>query len=141
MAVAYLLRAMRYYFNSPYGAMKFVKPLPVIYTVVSVLKIGLILIFIKQYELYAIIGATFATNIMEIFLLRWAIRERFTFQYNPFKLVIAPILLGVVILAGELLMTDAMLLRHVGYLIVCILILWWFYRNELKLVRPFGLFK
>jgi O-antigen/teichoic acid export membrane protein len=141
LALGYLIRAMRYYFNSPYGALKYVAPLPVIYLFVSGLKIGLILLFIREFELYSIIGATLISGVVEIILLRVGIKSRFEFKYNPFKLVIAPSLLGLVIIIGEVFPVMNLHLRHIMYTGICVLILWWFYRNELKLIKPFGLLK
>jgi O-antigen/teichoic acid export membrane protein len=141
LGVVYLLRAMRYYFNSPYGALKYSRPLPIIYLGISLLKIGLIVIFIRQYELYAIIGSALICGVLEIIWLRIAIQNKFEFRYNPFKLVIAPSVLGCIIIAGEVFDVFPMHLRHFLYLVICIVMLWWFYRNELKLVKPFGLFK
>lgn len=134
MGLIYLIRGMRYYFGLPYGALKYTKPLPVIYLVISAIKIGLMLIFIRDYGLMAVIGASVASSILEVILLHYQIKDKFTFHFNAFKIIAAPLLLGILILALENTLAINSDLVHVLYLVFSLLILLWLYRNELKLI-------
>src|SRR5690606_18918847 len=97
IGIVYLVRAIRYYFAMPYGALKYSKPLPLIYLLVSVLMIGLIVLFIGKYGVYAVIGAAMISSGFEIYMLWQAIRKRFRFQFNKLKILAAPLLLAVCI--------------------------------------------
>ena len=52
LALIYCLRTMRLYFSVPYGILKYSKPLPLIYLVVSALKIVLMILLIKKLTLF-----------------------------------------------------------------------------------------
>lgn len=134
MGLIYLLRGMRYYFGLPYGALKYTKPLPVIYLVISAIKIGLMLIFIRQYGVMAVIGASFVSSILEVLFLHFRIKDKFVFQFNAFKIVAAPLLLGTIIAVSENTLDIHPDLLRASYLVLALLILLWLYRNELKLL-------
>lgn len=137
MGVIYLVRGIRYYFALPYGALKYTKPLPMIYLMISVVKIGLMLLFIRQYELLAVIGASLVSSVAEVIFLYHRIRNKFQFRFNAFKMVGAPLLLGAMILALEETFTINKDVLHAGYLVFSVIILLWLYRNELKLLSVF----
>ncbi len=131
MGLIYLVRAMRFYFGLPYGAMKYTKPLPVIYLIISFIKIGLMVIFIQPYGIMAVIGASFISAVVEVVLLFITIKNKFIFRFNVLKIVIAPLSLALVIaiLEGRTsLPTDAV---HAFYIIFSLLLLFWLYRNEI----------
>jgi O-antigen/teichoic acid export membrane protein len=48
----YLLRPMRLFFSVPYTALKYVKPLPIIYFLISVVKIGAMIILIQKFGFF-----------------------------------------------------------------------------------------
>ena len=134
LGLIYLVRGMRYYFGLPYGALKYTKPLPVIYLVISAVKIGLMLIFIREYGVMAVIGASFVSSVLEVAFLYFRIRDRFAFQFNAFKIIAAPLLLGSIILLAETTLDINKDLLHASYLVFSLLILLWLYRNELRLL-------
>ena len=134
MGLVYLIRGMRYYFGLPYGALKYTKPLPVIYLLISVVKIGLMLIFIRQYGLMAVIGASLVSSVFEVIFLYYRIRDKFTFRFNAFKIIAAPLLLGALILVLESTVGFDKDLLHGFYLLFSLVLLVWLYRNELKLL-------
>lgn len=134
MGIIYLIRAMRYYFGLPYGALKYTKPLPVIYLIISAIKIVLMVAFIRQYGIMAVIGASFISSIIEVICLYYQIRDRFSFRFNAFKIIAAPLLLGVIIVISESLIQINKDVLHGLYLVFSVLILMWVYRNELKLL-------
>jgi O-antigen/teichoic acid export membrane protein len=134
MGLIYLIRGMRFYFALPYGALKYTKPLPVIYLVISVIKIGLMLVFIRQYGIMAVIGASIISSIFEVIFLHFRIKEKFLFRFNAFKIIAAPFLLGAIILVLESTLHINKDLLHAMYLVLAIVILVWVYRNEIRLL-------
>jgi O-antigen/teichoic acid export membrane protein len=142
IAVIYIFRAIRLFFASPYGIIKYTKPLPVIYGIVSVVKIGLTILLMTTYGLYGVIAASLIGAIVEIILLRFNIGERFIFSYNRFKILIAPIALFILIVVLEPLFgTEYAIMVHLFYVVACVFVLWLAYRNELKLLDPLKMFR
>jgi hypothetical protein len=75
-------------------------------------------------------------------LLRFNIGSRFDFTYNRFKMLFAPIALFVLIVVLEPIFgNDYAIPLHVFYLMACLFVLWWVYRNELKLLDPFKMIR
>ena len=132
IALMYLIRPMRYYYGMPYGVLKHTKPLPVIYLAVSGLKIGLMVVGIPRYGVPAVIGASIISGLVEVVLLRFAIGSRFKYAYNVFKIAVAPLLLGLMILSLELWAPWSKFWLHAFDLACCVGMLMWFYRRELK---------
>lgn len=139
LAILYILRATRLFFAAPFSILKYTKPLSVIYFLISIIKIGLILIFIKQLEVYAVILAAFVVSFLEVWLLSRSLDGKFHFQFNSFKLIIAPAILCTVIVFGEFVDLIPMHLKHACYVVVCLVLLLWFYRNEIRLLKPWKL--
>ncbi len=134
IGIVYLVRAIRYYFAMPYGALKYSKPLPLIYLFVSVLKIALIVVFIGNYGVYAVIGAAVVSTVFEISMLWQAIGERFRFRFNKLKIFAAPLLLAVCIGLIHGLNLFESYIAYVFYLITCFLVLAVLYRKELRTI-------
>lgn len=136
IAIIYLLKGMRLYFAVPYGILKFTKPLPLIYTIISVIKIGGILLLVGSYGIYGIVTSTLISSMVEIVLLRYVAQGKFKFQYNLFKIIIAPLVLLMTVLFFEpTLSKEYPLLIHVAYVVIVGGFLLWVYRNELKLLN------
>lgn len=136
IAITYLLRAMRHYFAVPYGILKYTKPLPIISFFIAAIKIGLMIFLIQEYKIYGVVAATLISAGIEIFTLKTVLSKKFNFQFNVFKIVIAPLtLLGVVIIVEPLLSRDFSWAVHLFYLVVTGGFLLWVYRNELKLIK------
>ncbi|HEY0743766.1 MAG TPA: oligosaccharide flippase family protein [Chryseosolibacter sp.] len=137
LAVIYIFRAIRLYFASPYGIIKYTKPLPIIYGIVSAVKIGLTILLITRFGLYGAVASSITAAILEIILLRFNLGERFVFTYNRFKILVAPIGLFLLIVGLEPFYGIQFgFLLHLFYVIACVVMLWWAYRNELKLLDP-----
>lgn len=142
LAVIYIFRAIRLYFASPYGMIKYTKPLPVIYGVVSAVKIGLTVVLISRFQLYGVIASSIIAAMIEILLLRFNLGQQFEFTYNRFKILIAPILLFLLIVGLEPFYgADYGFFLHSFYVVACVVMLWWTYRHELKLVDPFKIIR
>jgi O-antigen/teichoic acid export membrane protein len=105
--------------------------------IVSGLKIGLIILFINQFNIFGVIAASLISIMIEIVLLRTNLRNKFQFKFNLFKMVVAPvILLGLIIFMEPTLGTKFPLAVHAFYLVSCAALLWWGYRNEVRLINP-----
>ena len=141
VGVIYLLRSMRYYFVMPYGALKYSRPLPWIYLMLSACKIGLLLILGKRFGVYAVIIATLVSSVLEIILLKLFVDKKFVFKMNVLKLVGAPLLLASVYVTSALVMKDPGYILQLAILSLCVILLWWIYRNEIKQIRFFKYFE
>jgi O-antigen/teichoic acid export membrane protein len=142
LAIIYIFRAIRLFFASPYGIIKYTKPLPVIYSIVSVVKIGLTVMLMLHYGLYGVIAASMTGAIVELILLRFNLGGRFEFSYNRFKILFAPIALFILIVVLEPIFgNDYAVPVHIFYVVSCVFVLWWVYRNELKLLDPFKMIR
>lgn len=137
LAVIYIFRSMRLYFAVPYGVLKYVKPMPVIYFVISALKIGLMVLLIVKFRVYGVIASSLVSAVVEIILLRLNLKGKFHFRFNLFKVVLAPLLLFLLIVILEPLFGSSHpFLLHSFYVLFCLALLAWVYRNEVKLIDP-----
>lgn len=135
IGVTYLVRSARYYFVLPYGALKYSKPLPWIYLGISVLKVGLMLLLVPHYGVYAVIGSAIVSTALEVFLLRWCIKEKFHFKMNVLKLILAPLLLASVMVIVFTLAGETGYGIQSLYLLLCVALLGALYRNELRQLK------
>ncbi len=135
VAIIYLFRCMRLYVAVPYSVVKYIKPLPVFYLIVLLVKIGLIYLLIGRYGIYGVIVSTWLSYILEIFILYFGIRKKFTFKINFTKMAIAPLSLAVLILALEPLWgRQYQYWVHGFYVLIAFGLLAWAYQNEFKLL-------
>jgi O-antigen/teichoic acid export membrane protein len=136
IAVLYIGRSVRLFFGIPYSILKHTKPLPVIYMVVSIVKIGGMVLLIKDLGLMGVILSTAASILVEILMLYYMSNKRFDFKFNAFKIVIAPVILIVIVFISEsALLHDYAGLRHFIYCVLCAMMLLFVYRVELKNLR------
>jgi O-antigen/teichoic acid export membrane protein len=137
LAVIYIFRAIRLYFAVPYGILKHSKPLPVIYIFVSSVKIAGIVLLVKEYGIYGLVASSILSAVLEILLLKFVIRKKFVFEFNFYKIVGAPLFLFILIVVLEPIYgAEARELLHAFYLLACLLMLWWVYRNDVRLIDP-----
>ena len=137
IGLIYIFRAMRLYFAVPYSTLKYTKPLPLIYLAVVIIKFGLMWFLLSEWKIYGVIAASLVSAVFEVLLQRYFIKGKFHYSFNPFKIIIAPILLMLLILGVEPFVEPRYaLVAHGGYLIFCVGLLWWVYRRELKYVDP-----
>ena len=138
VAVIYLFKVMRMYFAIPYNTLKYTRPLPVIYMVVVAIKLVSMIILMPYLHIYGAVAASLLCAIAEVYLLKRVMQQRFIYRFNAFKIVIAPALLMLLIIAAEPFVPAAWSwMAHAGYLLACVGLLGWIYRNELKFVNPF----
>lgn len=135
IGVVYLLRSIRYYFSFPFGALKYNKPLPYIYLGVSIIKITLMFLFIKTLHVDAVIFSAMISSAAEIYLLNYSMKDRFIFNYNPLKIVAAPVLLGALILVSEFYLPINHHLKHGLYFLFTSIVLFVLYRQEISQIK------
>lgn len=131
IGMIYLVRSMRYYFTMPYGALKYSKPLPVIYLGVSIFKILIIVILVRQFDVYAVIAAALVSSLVEVYFLWRGIRGKFAFKFNKVKIIIAPLTLAALIAVSQRLFYVGSYVNYSIYLLACLVILTLLYRREL----------
>lgn len=141
IGLIYLLKPLRLYVAMPYSLLKYTKPLPVYYLVVTAVKITIMILTVPVFELYGVIMASAGALLVEILLLYFGSRSRFAFNYmNMYKLIAVPVVFGLVILLIESLqLTISQHVIHTGYAAVGLLLLLWVYRNEFRLIDPLRL--
>lgn len=133
IGVTYLLRSIRFYVAMPYAALKYAKPLPLFYLLIVLSKISGMILLIPRYGIQGVIIATWIGYGVEIFTLYFGVRKKFEITFNVFKLVVAPVVMGTVILILEPLFTEGQeILVHTVYVLLGLALLSWAYRNELK---------
>ena len=139
LGIIYLFRSVRLFFTVPYGILKYTKPLPLIYFIVSALKITLMVALVGLMNIYGVILASAISAIVEVVLVRLNLRHVFEFHFNVIKVLVLPSILLLLIVSLEptlgLLYPDAV---HIFYLVGCVGLLWWAYKNEIALINPFN---
>jgi len=134
IAILYILKSMRIYFAFPYGVLKYMKPLPLIYTFVTLFKIGLMILLVNQFQIYGLVIASLVSLVVELVILKHQLREKFTFKFNVFKIIIAPIFLLIAIMILEpLLSAHYALSVHIFYVVLAVTFLFWIYRREINM--------
>lgn len=142
ISLIYIFRAVRLFYATPYGILKFTKPLSGIYLLVSAVKILLMWVTIREFGLYGVIAGSIMAAMLEIVLLRNGLRHMFQFRYNAFKILVAPgVLFLVIVIMEPLFGTTAPTATHLFYVLGCVIMLGWIYRNEIKLINPFNILR
>jgi len=136
IAVLYIIRALRLYFAIPYGVLKYTKPLPVISAVIAAVKIGMMIVLLKDYGIYGVVAATLVTSVLEIIIMKVKLSDRFHYHYNVFKMVVVPAMMIAAVLILEPIFGQQYSWQlHLFYLVMTGALLLWVYRNELKLLN------
>jgi O-antigen/teichoic acid export membrane protein len=137
VALLYIFKGLRLYFSIPYGILKYTKPLPGIYLMISAVKIGGMFLLIKPMGIYGVILAGMISILLEIVLLYSWGKEKFAYRFNVFKLIWLPVGVGSIIILCEPLLSDSYpVLVHCGYVVACLILLFWVFRNEVVLINP-----
>lgn len=136
IAVLFIGRSIRLFFGLPYSILKYTKPLPVIYAVISVLKIGGLLLLVEKLGVMGVIASTAASIVVEIALLYFLSKNRFDFRFNAYKILIAPlVLLATIVVVESVMSGEFENIRHFIYGVLCILMLFIVYRTEIKTLK------
>jgi O-antigen/teichoic acid export membrane protein len=142
VGLIYIFRTIRLFFAAPYSILKYTKPLPLMYVVISLVKIGLMFLLVSKFQIFGVIIAAIVSSALEVVLLFITARERFSYKFNAFKILVAPlsIVLMVAILEPLHLFSQQVFI-HLVYIVFCVGLLWWVYRNEIKLINPIKTFR
>jgi O-antigen/teichoic acid export membrane protein len=142
IGVIFILRSMRLYFVLPYNVLKKMQRLTALNFFISFLKIGLMIVLIIKWQIFGVIISSAITYGVEVVLLWYYLKEDYAMKFNAFKLMIGPLLLFFLIVIIEPLTGPSYAtMIHLGYGLFCAALLWFSYRNELKLITPSKFFK
>jgi O-antigen/teichoic acid export membrane protein len=137
ISLVFIIRPMRLFFAIPYGVLKYTRPLPIIYLIISAVKIICMVLLLRDLGIYGVVLASILSAAVEVLLLRYQAREKFQFRFNLFKIVLAPLILFLLIAVLEpWLGTTQPYTIHGIYLVSCLVLLYWVYRQEVKLIDP-----
>lgn len=135
LGVLYVFRSIRLYFAVPYNILKKMDRIMWISLSVSAIKIGSLVILIPLWDLYGVIASAFLAAVLEICMLWFFLKNDFRFRFNGFKLTGAPLLLvAAIILLEPYAGVRFPVYVHTGYLVLCLGLLWFAYRNELRML-------
>jgi O-antigen/teichoic acid export membrane protein len=142
ISIIYLFKSIRLYFGIPYGILKYTKPLPFIYLVVSATKIGAMFLFIRSMGVYGVVLSSLLSYWVEVVLLYLNGKDRFKFEFNYFKMIVAPVALAVLIAVVDYLFGNTHpLMVHIFYLTACIFLIIMAFKKEIQLVNPLKILK
>jgi O-antigen/teichoic acid export membrane protein len=142
IAIIYLFKTMRLYFGIPYGILKYTKPLPLIYLVVSGTKISAMFLLIRYLGVYGVVLSSLLSYWIEVVLLFFNGRGRFKFDFNFYKMIVAPVALAVFIVTTEFLLGETYpIVIHGSYIVVCVTLILWTFKNEILILDPFKIIK
>ncbi len=143
IGLLYLLKPLRLYAAMPYSVLKYTKPLPLYYLMVAAVKVAVMVAAIPLFNVYGVILASVCAMLVEIALLFAGSRNRFSFNnLNVYKLILAPVVFGLVILLAELFpFAIHYHIMHVLYIVLGFLLLFWVYRNEFRALDPMRLIR
>ena len=139
IGIVCLIRGIRYYFGFPYGILKIVNTW--LYLIISVIKIGLMVLLIKYLEVYAVILSTAISTVVELVFLRYIIKNKVVFRFNSLKVIFAPMSLALLILILEPMTNINVYVRHGIFVVFAGIVLWALYRNEIKMIKVFSFLK
>lgn len=142
LAVVYIFKAMRLYFVLPYAVLKKMKEITVLNFFISALKIGLLAWLIGLWGLYGVVVSACAAYAVELVFLWIYLKEDYILRFNAFKLIVAPLLvLALIVLVEPLAGREHTLQAHAAYGVLCMALLWFAYRNELRAMDFFKMIR
>jgi O-antigen/teichoic acid export membrane protein len=142
IAILFLGRSVRLYFGLPYTILKYTRPLPIIYSFVSFIKIAGIILLADAMGMMGVVMASGLSVLLEILLLYSFSKKRFDFSFNKYKILAAPALLAAIIIFSEsTLSVIPDTIRHLSYCALCVILLLAVYRNELRSIKLSDLVK
>lgn len=137
VAVLYVFKAIRVYFVLPFSVLKKMQRMTALSFTINVLKVGLMALLIPAWQLYGVIAASLLAFAVELVLLWYFLRQDYHIAFNGFKLMVGPLLMVLVIIVAEpLIGVRASLALHILYGCLTVGLLWFAYRNELKMLKP-----
>jgi O-antigen/teichoic acid export membrane protein len=136
IGITYLLRSMRFYVAMPYAVLKYSKPLPFFYLAIVVVKIASMIVLIPLYGIQGVIISTWIGYGVEVLILYFGVKNKFTIEFNVFKLVVAPLAMAGLVMTLEPWLGATMpYLVHGLYIVFAVLLLAWAYRHEINVFQ------
>jgi O-antigen/teichoic acid export membrane protein len=136
LAVLFILRTMRLYFVMPYNILKKIHRLTFLNFSVALFKVILMIVLIVKWHVIGVIVSSGLAYAIEMILLWGFLKQDYAIRFNPFKLIVGPFLILLIIIIIEPFLGGTYpTLVHFAYGIACSLLLWFAYRNELKLLN------
>lgn len=99
--IGFASRGLYNYFLTPIYLFNKTKVLPKIYLITAVIQIIISIFFIKQFGIWGAVAANLITKVIQNFLLYFASRKFFTYQFNSLKFIWLPLIITVVIICSE----------------------------------------
>jgi O-antigen/teichoic acid export membrane protein len=131
LAILYLIRPLRLYLAMPFAAIKYSKPLPLIYLAVAILKISLLFYLIPMIGIEGAVLATIISSIVEIILLYAFINKKFKIKMNANKLLWSPFMLIAMIVTLRFINFIPEMISYPLLFVFTLILLLFVYRKEL----------
>lgn len=131
LAILYLIRPLRLYLAMPFAAIKYSKPLPLIYLAVAILKISLLFYLIPMIGIEGAVLATIISSIVEIILLYAFINKKFKIKMNANKLLWSPFMLIAMIVTLRFINFIPEMISYLLLFVITLILLLFVYRKEL----------
>lgn len=142
LAVLFILRTMRLYFVMPYNILKIIYRLTFLNFSIAILKIIALILLIIKWQVMGVIISSAVAYAVDLVLLWRFLKKDYTMHFNPFKLILGPLLIIFLIVLIEPFFGNANpILVHGLYGFACSLLLWFAYRNEIKLINISKIFR
>lgn len=131
LAILYLIRPLRLYLAMPFAAIKYSKPLPLIYLAVAILKISLLFYLIPMIGIEGAVLASIISSIVEIILLYTFINKKFKIKMNANKLLWSPFMLITMIVTLRFINFIPEMISYLLLFVFTLILLLFVYRKEL----------
>ncbi|MCZ8353527.1 MAG: lipopolysaccharide biosynthesis protein [Cyclobacteriaceae bacterium] len=131
LAILYLIRPLRLYLAMPFAAIKYSKPLPLIYLAVAILKISLLFYLIPMIGIEGAVLASIISSIVEIILLYAFINKKFKIKMNANKLLWSPFMLIAMIVTLRFINFIPEMISYLLLFVFTLILLLFVYRKEL----------
>jgi len=136
LAAIYIFKSMRLYFVSPLTTLKKMRELMTLNLLVTLFRIAAMVLMMYYWQLMGLIISAYLAYALEMILLHSRLGQYFDLRFNAFKLLIGPCAMFVCVVMGEYFFEDVMMhIRHAIYLSLCVVLLLFAYRNEIRLIK------
>jgi len=135
VALVYLFKVTRLYFVVPFAVLKQMKTLTILSFIITIVKVGLMVVLMMEWHLYGLIFSSFVAYALEIVILRLNLQKWYFLKFNYVKLFLVPFVIFAMILLLESFVSHSNAwMLHSAYALGCMVLLFIAYRNELKFI-------
>jgi O-antigen/teichoic acid export membrane protein len=129
--IGFATRGLYNYFLTPIYIFNKTSVLPKIYLITAVIQIIISIVLIKQFGIWGAVAASLITKVIQNFLLYFASRKFFTYQFNSLKFIWLPLIVAVVIICSEYFIgKHGQIFIRLLQMAFSYLLVYFFYRNE-----------